>query len=227
MISGVKKACLSLFLIGIIVHFFAKQQRQHATLAVRNIYGSHTALNILSVLKEVMMEWSIPKEAIGKVITDNGSNMLKAFRIFQNMTHEEQPATVEINDDDLFVVDSEDEDGQKEDEANENDDDDESNDELGEDDCGADDIARDIEEFDDKEESFDTVFSSEDYERLSCFAHTLQLVVSKFDEVRACKEAIKRAEKLVAKINKSVKATEMIKKLSGIKVLSAEFYFHI
>ena len=63
---------------------------------------------------------------------------------------------------------------------------------------------------------FDTVFSSEDYERLSCFAHTLQLVVSKFD---ACKEAIKRAKKLVAKINKSVKATEMLKILSGIKLL--------
>ena len=62
--------------LGIVVHFFEKQQRQHATLAVRNIYGSHTALNILSVLKEVMMEWSIPKEAIGEVITDNGSNML-------------------------------------------------------------------------------------------------------------------------------------------------------
>ena len=133
------------------------------------------------------------------------------------MTHEEQRATVEINDD-LLVVDSEDEDGQKEDEANENDDDDESNDEVG-DDCGANDIARDIEEFDEKEESFDTVFSSEDYERLSCFAHTLQLVVSKFDEVRACKEAIKRAKKLVAKINKPVKATEMLKKLSGIKLL--------
>ena len=43
--------------------------------------------------------------------------------------------------------------------------------------------------------------------------------MSKFDEVRACKEAIKRAKKLVAKINKSVKATEVIKKLSGIKLL--------
>ena len=30
---------------------------------------------------------------------------------------------------------------------------------------------------------------------------------------------IKRAKKLVAKINKSVKATEMLKKLSGIKLL--------
>ena len=100
--------------LDIIVHFFAKQQRQHATLAVRNIHSSHTALNNLSILKEVMMEWSIPKEAISKVITNNGSNMFKAFQIFQNMTNEEQPATVEINDDDPIVVDSEDEDEQKE-----------------------------------------------------------------------------------------------------------------
>ena len=60
------------------------------------------------------MEWSIPKEAISKVITNNGSNMFKAFQIFQNMTNEEQPATVEINDDDPLVVDSEDEDEEKE-----------------------------------------------------------------------------------------------------------------
>ena len=73
-----------------------------------------------------------------------------------------------------------------------------------------------MEEFDEKGDLFDTVFSSEDYERLSCFAHTLQLVVSKFD---ACKEAINRAKKLVAKINNSVKATEMLKILSGIKLL--------
>ena len=65
--------------LGIVVHFFAKQQRQHATLAVRSIYGSHTALNILSVLKEVMMEWSIPKEAIGKVITDATCSKLFGF----------------------------------------------------------------------------------------------------------------------------------------------------
>lgn len=50
------------------------------------------------------------------------------------------------------------------------------------------------------------------------FPHTFQFVVSKFDEVGACRQAIKCSQKLVAKVNKSVKATEMLKS-SGVKLI--------
>jgi hypothetical protein len=69
--------------LGIVVHFFASKKKQHATLAVRNIYGSHTAENVLSIFKEVINEWGIHDDVIGKVLTDNGSNMLKAFRLLK------------------------------------------------------------------------------------------------------------------------------------------------
>ena len=48
--------------------------------------------------------------------------------------------------------------------------------------------------------------------------HTLQLIVSKFDDVKPCKEAISTSKQLVVRFNKSVKATEMLVKLSEKKL---------
>ena len=52
------------------------------TLAVRHIFDSHIAKNIIIIFSDIIREWGIPKEVIGKVLTDNGSNMLKALQLF-------------------------------------------------------------------------------------------------------------------------------------------------
>ena len=49
---------------------------------------------------------------------------------------------------------------------------------------------------------------------VSCFAHTLQLVVRKFDEESSLKDLLKRARRLVRRFNTSTKATEKFS-LSG------------
>ena len=77
----------------------------------------------------------------------------------------------------------------------------------------------DVSDFDNKKLEHDDAFSREDYQRLSCFPHTLQLIVAKFDDVKPCKEAISTSKRLVARFNKSVKATEMLVKLSGKKLI--------
>ena len=77
----------------------------------------------------------------------------------------------------------------------------------------------DVSDFDNKELKHDDAFSREDYQRLSCFPHTLQLIVAKFDDVKPCKEAISTSKQLVARFNKSVKSTEMLVKLSGKKLI--------
>ena len=59
-------------------------------------------------------------------------------------------------------------------------------------------------EFEDNEEQ-NEVFAREEYKSPSCFSHTLQLIVAKFDDVKLCKEAIFICKKLVARFNKSVK----------------------
>ena len=77
----------------------------------------------------------------------------------------------------------------------------------------------DVSDFDEKELEHDCAFSKEDYQRLSCFPHMLQLIVTKFDNVKPCKEAILSSKRLVAWFIKSVKATEMLVKLSGKKLI--------
>lgn len=58
------------------------------------------------------------------------------------------------------------------------------------------------------------------YRRLSCFAYTLQLIVQKFNDVRSVKQALNNAYKLVKRVNKSAKATEMLTSLCGKKLVS-------
>lgn len=62
--------------VGIVAFFFADGRKHNATLAVRNIHGSHSGSNIVDIVTEVLAEWKIDKAKLGKVLTDNGSNML-------------------------------------------------------------------------------------------------------------------------------------------------------
>lgn len=73
----------------------------------------------------------------------------------------------------------------------------------------------DILNFEQCESEFDIAFTL--HKRISCFSHTLQLVVRKFDSVRSLQRAIASAHKLVKKVNKSVKAT---KKLVSLMLIS-------
>lgn len=55
--------------------------------------------------------------------------------------------------------------------------------------------------------------------RISCFSHTLQLVVSKFDEQTRYKDLMKRTHAIVRRVNSSTKATERLVALCGKKLL--------
>ncbi len=81
------------------------------------------------------------------------------------------------------------------------------------------DVQKDFEEFDDREQDHDQAFAFEDLQRLSCFSHTLQLIVAKFDTVKPCREAVSLSKKMVARFNKLVKGTEKLVNLSGKKLI--------
>ena len=70
------------FNLGVTGHFFSrKDRRRHTvTLAVRRVTGSHTAVNIRVLLDEILSEWNIGHGEIFAIITDNGSNMVAAFK---------------------------------------------------------------------------------------------------------------------------------------------------
>ena len=76
------KKWLTASFLGVTAHFFTPQdhKRHRVTLAVRRLASSHTADHVEAVVEEVLAEWEVPKEKINAILTDNGSNMIKAFR---------------------------------------------------------------------------------------------------------------------------------------------------
>ena len=68
--------------LGVTAHFYSRtDNRRHTiTLAVRRLTTSHTASNIRSLLDDILVEWDILPNKISAVITDNGSNMIAAFK---------------------------------------------------------------------------------------------------------------------------------------------------
>ena len=79
-------------------------------------------------------------------------------------------------------------------------------------------IDQETAEFDENEVDHQIAFSK--YNRISCFAHLLQLVVPQFDKVSPFQRILKKARKLVAKFNKSTKATERLLALQQKKLVS-------
>ena len=56
--------------------------------------------------------------------------------------------------------------------------------------------------------------------RVPCFAHTLQLIVAKFDQVIQFKKVLKNAHAVVSKVNKSTRATEKLVALCNKKLIT-------
>ena len=121
------------------------------------------------------------------IVTDNGSNMVAAFKNHLTTHHNED----EEDDGESDTVD-------------------ESTDTLSD---------SEEEDFLSKDLDRDLVFGSF-IKRVPCFAHTLQLVIRKFDKENLFKTILKNAHALVSKINKSTKATEKLKSLCGKKLVS-------
>ena len=197
-----KKGLTSSYL-GITAHFFGrKDHRKHRiVLAVRKFAHPHTGEHVREVVDKVLMEWEIPTAKVSAILTDNGSNMLKAFR-----THIMEGDEGDKEED----GDKEDEEGDKEDE------DADKEDEEGNRDDGEEDEQND---FDTQEIDHEVAFTTY-IKRVSCFAHTLQLVVHKFNEVKSLARVLRNAHALIKKFNKSSRATEKLIALCGKKLIS-------
>lgn len=148
----------------------------------------HTGENIRDAIEGVLEEWGIPVSKVRVVVTDNGSNMLKAFRLH-----------FEEDEDGDSVYEVEDDDNEKEEVEPEA-------------------SVQDEEDFEDKETDHDIAFKFY-CKCLSCFSHTLQLVVNKVSEERSFQKIMKRASALVRKVNKSSKATEKLLSLCRKKLV--------
>ena len=197
--------------LGITAHFFtmSDHRRQVVTLAVRVLPSPHTANCIEELVCEVLQNWDIPLQKISAVLTDNGSNMIAAFKEWVQ-TRESEVEEEEGNS--SWSPDASPERSLDEDDDNEQ----EPAMDLDQvSTCSE--AAKEIEEFDQQELEHDIAFS--DRKRLGCFSHTLQLVVHKFDTMQSSKRALQSAHRIVKKFSKSVKANEKLISRCGLKLI--------
>ena len=98
----------------------------------------------------------------------------------------------------------------------------ESDDELQEEveECGIDDVDQYVADFEHEEMSHASVFKRQGLKRLSCFSHTLQLVVSSFNKDASAKALLSTAYEVVKQVSKSGKATEALIRVAGKKLVS-------
>lgn len=207
------KKGMSASFMGVTAHFLSSNKRHFATLAVRRMPSPHTGENIFMIIQSVISDFEISDIQLNKVLTDNGSNMVKAFKNISMKKY-----TI---DDDASEPDPEDDDTsspEKEDELDLIMSEDEAADDNLLDNDSAHNARKDIRDFRMKESEHEQAFLG--FRRLSCFAHTLQLVVVKFDEVTSFKQLLKKTHKLVSKVNRSCKATERLISVAGKKLVA-------
>ena len=197
--------------LGITAHFFTKSDHRRcvATLAVRVLPSPHTADRIEELVRNVLQEWDIPIGKISAILTDNGSNMIAAFK---EWVHSRGGGSEEEEEDSSQSPDASPS-GETSDDA-----DSEEDPDTFDQTSTSSDATKEMEDFDQQELEHDIAFS--DQKRLGCFSHTLQLVVHKFDTMQSSKRALQSARRIVKKFSKSVKANEKLISRCGLKLIS-------
>lgn len=200
--------------IGITAHFFDKisHRRRTATLAIRELNGAHVAAKIYDAVMKILTEWDIPISKISKVVTDNGSNMIKAFQDSVQLAYLQETHIVEepiiqenesaglgnYNEENIMDTNWGLEQSFREDED--------------------DDIAAEMANFDTEEAATKMAFFG--LERLSCFAHSLQCSVRILDNSSFTTASRTKAFKLIESFAHSPKATQLLIEKTKKKLLT-------
>ena len=88
-------------IIGVRIHFFDEQfSLRMKTIAYRHFGERHTGENIAHEFESIIDEYGIPISEMGYQVTDNASNMLKAFQLFAEHAAEFENSSSEANDED-------------------------------------------------------------------------------------------------------------------------------
>jgi len=162
---------------------------------------NHTGENICELVESVLEEWEIPPPKISAILTDNGSNMISAF--WPQAREGADSVGTEGDNQDISPQAIEDVDTEGDNQDIESDDDA--------------DLVSLVRDFEEKESDHEIAFSK--LNRISCFAHTLQLVVHKFDQLTEFKALLTRAHSRIRKFNTSAEATEKLITKCGKKLV--------
>ncbi|RVE70187.1 hypothetical protein OJAV_G00062090 [Oryzias javanicus] len=91
-----KKGLTASFIAITSCYFCIEQNKpEHILLSLEEVAHPHTAQSIKACVDKCMEEWDVPHEKVMAVITDNGSNMVAAFK---NTTSEEDDSSDDSED---------------------------------------------------------------------------------------------------------------------------------
>uniref|UniRef100_A0A914XF45 HAT C-terminal dimerisation domain-containing protein n=1 Tax=Plectus sambesii TaxID=2011161 RepID=A0A914XF45_9BILA len=195
----ITKGVTNLYL-ALTVHFFSPSAKRlmNLLLGLRLIVGRHSAATIKTMCNAMLAEWELKENDISRYFTDNGSNMITAFRdltISISREIDEDSTTADEPQSSIFLADP--------------------NIEVESDDV-EEEIDKDIFEFESCEEDSNSVFSK----RLPCIAHTIQLVLhSTVDRDITFNRPIQHMLEILRKFKKSVLVTESLLNKCGKMVL--------
>ena len=209
------KGCNSSYL-GVTVHFYNSETKCRGAnkIACREFPVRHNAVNIAELILKICKEYSIDCKLTHMVI-DNGSNMVKAVREFNNQNRrgandEEDSSDNEEEEEDLDdeMSDSSDEEERDVDENEE-----------------AESVEREaiteVEEHDERDRMIDNVLKNKKVRRGGCFSHTMQCAINCVAKSRHLKfgKVMKKTKKYVNKYKKSTIAKEVLRATSFKKRL--------
>jgi len=162
------KRGMSASFLGLTAHFYSRSKKDkcNITIAVRRFESPHTAERVSILVNEIANEWKIPYHKIFRILTDNGSNMIAAFK---GDIHLQNDDDQEFEDGLATEVNGNSSDSENEDNEEENFEEAAFEDDTSEEPC----LERIQEDYDECETQHDIALAM--YQRVSCFAHTLQL----------------------------------------------------
>jgi len=97
------KKTLSKSYLGISACFYNERSNSatHVVLNVKDIDHPHTGDMLANVIQQCLDEWRIKDEQVVMIVTDNGSNLVKAIKVMNDtvmLVNEDEPMEVEVSD---------------------------------------------------------------------------------------------------------------------------------
>ena len=186
----------------------------HVLLNLYNIAHPHTGDMLAEKILQSLVDWNIPTAKILAIITDNGSNMIRAVKTANVLSANAVQLADKSSDEEMTSEDEESADNEAKSESV-----------LTDTDEGNDRISDDSNVYDqDKDHNVDLMLSgygqvSVTIKRLPCLAHTLQLVLKSIDKLKSYHNLILKARQLVRMVKSSSVATEKLMLKTGLTLI--------
>jgi hypothetical protein len=195
---------LSNSFIAITAHFFTlKDKNYHKVLLGLQVFNDrHTGENVKNIVQKVLNSYDYDFDKIIRIITDNGSNMIKAFKQLKTNENLKKISIDENNENIMTQIYFENETYIDIEQEN-----------IYQNEVENDFINEEIEEYYKFEDNLNQSFDMIENLRIPCFAHTLQLIVNLVMNSTVIKKLATNIKRMSAKVHKSTIAMQEFKKL--------------